>query len=486
MALLTYPRDLNWIGCVDFGTAFSKFAMVRAIDREELTKGDIQALPISVTSDYRGRNEWLLPSVLFITENAILFGDEAERAAIRAQGSVREAFSSPKQYLSTYDLAEYDALLAKEIDPTGQFTARKLLRLFIAHLLERAGAHALAKNLPWPVPLRLARPAWDKDRAKAGEKLLQDLVINGFALVDLIGPALSKGGGLPLDEALSALKKAEKVTKETEKAKVMSDTMFILSQYGRASVLEATAVAANSTRKRGRRIVVVADIGGGTSDFGSFMTPVKGKKTIAEVRGSSQIPKEAGDFLDMQLLRIILERAGYLPFHPAARGVSRRLLAQGRPNKETLFNEGAVTVEVNEKIIRITLDRFLADQEVLDFVQRLRDRFRVTLLKAKECAEANRSQKGLEPPIEIMLTGGGHSLPMVQDLLRNHGLPGLYIRTSPELLEDDQAFPFDGIRPQLAVAIGGAMKDLPTTRTVEISQSNSAFVAETENENHAR
>ncbi len=174
MALLTCPRDLNWIGCVDFGTAFSKFAMVRALDREELTKSDIQALPISVSSDYRGRNEWLLPSVLFITENAILFGDQAEQEAIRAEGSVREAFSSPKQYLSTYDLAQYDALLAKEIDPTGQFTARKLLRLFIAHLLERAGAHAVAKDLPWPVPLRLARPAWDKDRAKAGEKLLQE------------------------------------------------------------------------------------------------------------------------------------------------------------------------------------------------------------------------------------------------------------------------------------------------------------------------
>ena len=86
----------------------------------------------------------MLPSILFITENAILFGDQAEQEAIRAEGSVREAFSSPKQYLSTYDLAQYDALLTKEIDPTGQFTARKLLPLFIARLLERAGAHAVA------------------------------------------------------------------------------------------------------------------------------------------------------------------------------------------------------------------------------------------------------------------------------------------------------------------------------------------------------
>src|SRR5258706_9787993 len=102
------------------GSKSAPHSMVRALDREELTKSDIQALPISVSSDYRGRNEWLLPSVLFITENPILFGDQAEQEAIRAEGSAHEDFSSPKQYLSTYDLAQYDALLAKAIDPTGK------------------------------------------------------------------------------------------------------------------------------------------------------------------------------------------------------------------------------------------------------------------------------------------------------------------------------------------------------------------------------
>jgi molecular chaperone DnaK (HSP70) len=471
MTLLSCSRDLNWIGCIDFGTAYSKFAMVRAVDREDLTREDIQALPISVSPDYRGRNEWLLPSVLFITDDHVLFGEEAERAAIRARGSVREPFSSPKQYLSTHDLAQYDAPLVKEIDPTGKFTARKLLRLFIAHILERAGAHAASRGLAWPVPLRLARPAWDKERAAAGEKLLRDLVINGFAIVDLIGAALSKGGGAPLKVALDSLAKAEEITQVAKQSNAISDNMFIAAQYGRVSVLEATAVAANATRKRGRRLVVVADIGGGTSDFGSFMTPVKGKKTIAEVKGSSQILREAGDFLDMQLLQMLLARAGYVSWHPAARGVSRTLMANGRSNKELLFNNGAITVEVNEKLVKVTLDEFLADPNVKEFVERLRTKFNQSLLKAKECAQENRSRQGLEPPIEVMITGGGHTLPMVQDFLKNPGLPGNYTPASPELLEEDQAFPFDGVRRQLAVAIGGAMKDLPTTRTVDVASA---------------
>ncbi len=465
MALVSCARDTGWIGCVDFGTAFSKFAMVGAMDREELTKSDIQALPVAAGPDYSAANEWLLPSVLFITENAILFGEEAQRMAIRSHGSAREAFSSPKQYLSTDDFDLYDGFLRKEIDPTGRFTPRKLLRLFIAHLLERAGAHATARELPWPVPLRLARPAWDKKRGKEGEKRLQDLVVTGFGLVDELGGALSKGGGLPHKLALQALEKAEK--------RADASTNMFLTKNGSASVLEATAVAANSTRKRGRRIVVVADIGGGTSDFGSFMTPIKGTKTIAEVKGGSQILKKAGDYLDMQLLRLILDRAGYVSSHPAAQGVSRRLLAQARINKERLFINGALSEEVGEEIIEISLNEFLEDQKVLEFTQRLRERFHKTLLTARTCADKNRSAKGLTPPVEIMLTGGGHALPMVQDLLKNPGLPGLYTATAPELLEDDEPFPFDGVRRQLAVAIGGAMRDLPSTRTIEVAQDDS-------------
>jgi molecular chaperone DnaK (HSP70) len=452
--------------------------MVRALDREELARQDVQPLPISVSDDYRGNIEWLLPSVIFITDNAILFGEQAQQQAIRAQGSVREAFSSPKQYLSTYELSEYDALLAKEIDPTGQFTARKLLRLFMAYILERAGAHATARNLPWPVPLRVARPAWESERAKSGEKLLQDLVVNGFAIIDLIGPAVSKGGGLPISDALRVLEDAEEKTREATHAKRISGSMFKTGQYGRVSVPEATAVAANSTRKRGRRIVVVADIGGGTSDFGSFMTPVQGNRTIAEISGSSQILKEAGDFLDMQLVRFILEKAGYVPSHAAARGVSRRLLAQSRSNKENLFLNGELRVDVNEIIIKITKDEFLNDENVKSFTERLKQRFLATLSVAKRCAEKYRTHNGFQPPIEIMLTGGGYALPMVEDFLANPGLPGLYIPSSPEILEDDEAFPFDSVRPQLAVAIGGAMKDLPTTRTVIVSSDTDQFVAE--------
>jgi hypothetical protein len=150
---------------------------------------------------------------------------------------------------------------------------------------------------------------------------------------------------------------------------------------------------------------------------------------------------------------------------------ARQLLADARSNKEKLFIEGVLIVHLGEEIVEIELKDFLADRKVKDFGQRLRERFRNTLLSAQACAEANRSSNGLTPPVEIMLTGGGHALPMAQDLVKNPGLPGLYAETAPQLLEDDEPFPFDGVRRQLAVAIGGAMRDLPSTRSIEIAQA---------------
>jgi hypothetical protein len=110
--------------------------------------------------------------------------------------------------------------------------------------------------------------------------------------------------------------------------------VFELSNNGSASVLEATAVAAGSIRETGRRVVVVADIGGGTSDFGAFMTRLRGKDVLAEIRDSSGVLREAGDHLDMLLTRHILDDAGIDREDPAGRGAANRLRVDQRANKE--------------------------------------------------------------------------------------------------------------------------------------------------------
>jgi molecular chaperone DnaK (HSP70) len=168
-------------------------------------------------------------------------------------------------------------------------------------------------------------------------------VRDGFALVDQLGSALSAKGGLAHNAAFSALACLRPIKAREERR------IFKLAN-GTASVLEATAVAAGTVRATGRRVIAVADIGAGTSDFGAFMTGLPGRNVLAEIKGGSRILHEAGDYLDMQLRRHILNKAGLLHDDPAARGASNRLRAKARRNKEILFSEGKLT----DKLVMIS------------------------------------------------------------------------------------------------------------------------------------
>ena len=179
--------------------------MVRRKPRSQLTDSDIVPLPVG---GHSVRNSLLLPSLIFVTDDGrLLFGDEAQTEALRGEWTGRQAFVSPKQYLSTHELEDLDEKLERSIDPTRQFTPRGLLALFLAHLLVQAGRAAAAAKLPWPVPLRIARPAWDRERAAIGEQTLRSLVLQAFAIADILGSKLSAVGGLAHEEALSALSK---------------------------------------------------------------------------------------------------------------------------------------------------------------------------------------------------------------------------------------------------------------------------------------
>src|SRR5215470_1158011 len=138
MSLLDASRHPDWIGCIDFGTAMSKVALVRRRPRAQLQHDDVVALAIGDPDRKSPGNPLLLPSLVFITKDGLLFGHEAQTAALRGERLRRQPFASPKQYLSTHDLEELDEPLEMDIDPTGNYAARDLLVFFLAHLLARA------------------------------------------------------------------------------------------------------------------------------------------------------------------------------------------------------------------------------------------------------------------------------------------------------------------------------------------------------------
>ena len=458
MSLLTVARNPDWIGCIDFGTALSKVALTRRMPRSGLTEKDIVALAIGVRDGVATPNPFLLPSIVYVTDQGFLFGLEAQAAAVRNERLGRQAFASPKQYLSTHEPEQLDEPLEHDIDPTRTYTPRILLALFLAHLLVQAGRAAAAAGVPWPVPLRIARPAWAASRAAAGEKNLRSLVLQAFAIADALGDRLSATKGLTHKEARSTLAKV--MSNEHFHNPAAYARLFELSTRGSSSVLEATAVAAGSIRETGRRVIAVADIGGGTSDFGAFMTGLPGRDALAEIKGSSRILREAGDHLDMLLTRYILNRAGIDRDDPAGRGIANRLRARQRETKQVLFAEGRVTVEIGDDFQTVTQEDFLKDPLTEAFTQRLRTAFGQTLTFAVECARQY-SLNGGRTPVEILLTGGGNGLPMVRDLVNNPPVRWHYLAASPELPNGPVHNDFLAVRRQLAVAIGGAVRDLP-------------------------
>jgi hypothetical protein len=132
-----------------------------------------------------------------------------------------------------------------------------------------------------------------------------------------------------------------------------------------------------------------------------------------------------------------------------------------RANKEVLFADGEIVVRLGDDVRTVRQEAFLADPRVRAFSGRLRAKFSETLAFAIEGARQNPLDLDRQTPVEVLLTGGGHSLPMVEQFVTNPPMPWKYLAASPEipygLLEDG----FRAVHRQLAVAIGGAVRDLP-------------------------
>lgn len=448
---LFQKRDITHIGCIDFGTAYSKVSIVASEQTEDLMAQDIHGLPIGRDVS---NNPFLLPSMLFVDSERVRFGADAEAAARRGERRGRTPFMSPKQYLSTHALDELDDKLPADIDPTGTYSARRLITLYLAFLLRRSEDAAREAKLDWPPRFRVARPAWDKERAEWGEKTLRVLVRHAFILVDRFGDDILSKEGLDherIHQAFDAI---------PDTSDFSDEEIFEISEYGTATVPEATAVAAASLRPGERRVVVVADIGGGTSDFAAFVTGRPGHNVVAEIEDSACVLRQAGDFLDMQLRRLLVNKAGLLPDDPAARGAVAMIRARQRGLKETLFADGRVVAEAGDQFVELSLDEFLADQHVQAFAARLRDAFNHAVDRAVSFARYLSQGARAQVRVVILPTGGGYNLPMVTDMIRNIPYEWRFTTISPELLEfgDDD---FKAARRQLAVSIGGAVLELP-------------------------
>ncbi|MEO1029290.1 MAG: hypothetical protein AAFX02_09575 [Pseudomonadota bacterium] len=449
-------RSEGAIGCIDFGTAFSKFAIVETTESKGL--GEEKIHPLAIGQDIHF-NRYLLPSILFLTEDEVLFGQPAEKAALRQSTEGRRAFTSLKRYISTSAIGSLNEALPADIDPTETYTASELITAYLAYLLHRAELAAQAEKLAWPPKLRVARPAWDAERTKLGEPMMRGFVRHAFILFDRLEAKIGSEGGVSHTDLRAALSEIP------DTSDFPDSEIFHFTESGTATVCEAAAVAAASVRYPGPRIVVIADIGGGTSDFSAYATHHGRSLILEEVKGSTRSLGEAGDALDACVLDQLMRKSGLPDQDPLLEPSRIVLQARQRELKEILFSEGQVIADVGDVSVILTEAEFLADPVVAAFSQRLKDTFLETVGVAVSAAQ-KAAETGFHMPIEIMPTGGGFALPMVAEMIETIPHEWRFIPAAPDLFQSRNP-DFDLNFRQLAVSVGGALKDLPIQSVAE-------------------
>jgi molecular chaperone HscA len=205
-------------------------------------------------------------------------------------------------------------------------------------------------------------------------------------------------------------------------------------------------------------LILIVDVGAGTSDIGLFLVNFA-TKTAIPVEPKSEALKRAGDHIDDLLVGQIIAKAdGHPDPQTIARIDSALRRSSLRREKERLFETGSLSVTLaTGQPVTISLDEFLSSGDVVGFAKAIEETLERFLQRVDKSFEA-----AAERPT-MLLSGGGASLPFIKELLnRKWKIGEREVKFRPgdtlpaEIAEYDAAFQQE--YPQLAVAMGGAIQ----------------------------
>lgn len=453
--------------CLDFGTAMSKATFVS--DNEDADFEDIWVLRLGIPGDQEEVDEVMLVSSLFIdAEGLIWFGQNAVEQAHAAPEGSSSRLDNIKRWLS-------EGNLSTSVDPIHNPTAYDITYedLVLAYLafftwaVNNALAEDVAEaNVPRNFRRRFAMPCFPRANAKLVELKLTTLLGEAQIIADTLKGEIH--AGLALVRFLSVVKQLRASKRSYN---------FI-----EGSITEPLGVAGSllSWRSSNDSLVLVVDIGAGTSDFSLYRLRVSvdddgeidSTKTVAmEVDGSARGITEAGNHLDHILKAFILNGAGITSEHNKFINIAYDLERNIRNYKETLFNTGSVFIVLhNDETVEVQLDEFLDHDAVRAFENSLR-RTLIEVLESVDPEFINWVRVNPARHLIIVLTGGGAALPMARKL----GIGIVSINGSPVAVAAAQAFPgwlqqdypdLEDHYPRIAVSLGGARKNVIQSKGV--------------------
>lgn len=440
--------DQNYLMCLDFGTSFSK-AFACSVDDED----DIPNLyPVTFGENEFGEPNLLLPSELFIDDGQIYLGISARSRFDAVEAPQERLIDSPKQFITlTKDVADlHRRRLEAFQDPSSSLTQRDALVLYLAHLTSMAESALKHQGLSVDIKRRYAHPAWTVDYFKKNSEAMRRIIAEATALARCCGDELEIS--LSIDIAVERLKSAREARDDDLPFGLVDDP-----------VLEATAAGAGAliaTPLQHRVPYVIIDIGAGTTDVAGCIcvnNPSRDRVTVAEVRPAAKAIPLAGNIIDNCLLKLIMSKSGLAEDTAEYRRVNAAVKRDVRREKEILFTVGSISVSlVTGDIVEVMKDEFLQQPTIVNLFARITQ----LVVDAAFCVA------GDKVVVNVAATGGGSSLPVIeilneQKFERDGKRIELRLASAmPRQLEEKYPM-LSGPYPQIAVAIGGALPQLP-------------------------
>ena len=434
--------------CIDFGTSFSKaFASVALSGQMQLVD-----LPLGQKD---GKGKLITPSEILIDGEYIYFGPAAREKLEETEAPVDRLIDSIKHFITLgVDVSKLGtAKIGEKKDPSGLFTKRDVLVLYLAHLTHLTETALTNLGHSRNIPRRFTHPAWAADVRSNNEIHMKRMMAEAIIL------------------ARSAPNNFSERLKVRDARMLLDELRDVAEQYVPTLLVdkpirEATAAGAGALMRteEGRRDpYLVVDIGAGTTDVAGFVcvnNPNKERLTIHEVIGAASAENAAGNVLDNFLQAMILEKSGLAQGSPEFDAATLRVRRFIRIYKEQLFDFGEVSVELpTGDVIAVKLAEFLNSERVTK-------NFKPKIFNM--IAKSASITIGSEDKLYLIATGGGANLPFIDEWVKSGiHIDGKYIKLErrsaiPDWISDrypDLIEPF----PQIAVALGGALPELPQT-----------------------
>ena len=358
--------------CLDFGTAKSK-AFASVTIEEDPRPLDLIELGLGRRDSDQDGAVYSVSSSIWISQDGYMFaGSEALRQSAHAtdgRGNRRRLDSIKQELnLSNFEKNLSQRLLEPEVNPTTvELSYEDAICFFLAYLTDLVGEELGAAKRRSQFKRRFTLPCWRPNQRKWASAEIDRCLRRAQILADTF-----KGrwrDGIPVDDFKVAA--TQVAAYEGQLLHLMDSRHETSSGSG---ILEP--LAAGSGRiwadRSTRNLVLVLDIGAGTTDYSLFWVVQEassGQRRAFPVQPSSDAIRMAGDTIDDILLKKILDGThGNLNEANRNRIAADLRLTGLRRLKEQLFALGKLEVRlVTDQVVSLDREEFENTEEIKKF-----------------------------------------------------------------------------------------------------------------------